>query len=89
MIFRILTEIAFFLSIFLLPWFVTLLIGVTLLVYTAGYEVVVGGLVIDLVYGTGFSVFHIPFFFTLLFSSLFVLSHILKRHLIVYTKDFS
>lgn len=53
MIIRILTDVLFFGSVLFLPWWITLFIGILGLIFLENFwEIIVGGLLIDLVYGT-------------------------------------
>lgn len=86
MIRRIIFTILFFLSTFLFPWYVTVFFALALVVVAPGYEIVIGGLVLDLVYGTVVpSFFTSPFTFTILFGLTYIVSYFIKKRLILST----
>ena len=77
-------SLLFFISIFLLPWWVTLLLGVFLLVVFESYEVVLGGAVIDLLYGAPVPFFGgVSFLATAVFLILSVGVFFLRRRLLI------
>lgn len=83
---RITLSVLFFGSIFMFPWYLTALFGVALLAWYVGYEVVFGGVVLDLAYGAPVSDTYIgSYIFTILFGLLFIFSVYIKRRLIFYT----
>lgn len=85
MLVRILLSGLFFLSIFFFPWFVTVLLGLLLVVRYPAYEVVLGGLMLDFLYGASVPSFHIgPYLFTIFFSATLVLSIYIKQKLVFY-----
>jgi hypothetical protein len=48
---RVFLAALFLVSIALLPWYVPLALGLVLLRYSSGYEVLAGGLLFDILYG--------------------------------------
>jgi len=68
MIRRITFTILFFLSTFLFPWYITVLFALALVAVAPGYEIIIGGLVLDFVYGAV-----VQAFLQVLFHSLFSL----------------
>ncbi|MEX0651904.1 MAG: hypothetical protein WD509_02300 [Candidatus Paceibacterota bacterium] len=85
MIQRVFFTILFFLSAFLFPWYITIFLGIVLLAVAPGYEVILGGLVLDFIYGAVVpSFFTSPFSFTLFFALLYSISYVVKGRLVFY-----
>ena len=82
---RILGVPLFFLSIFIAPWWLSLALGLALLLYCRAYEVVLGGVMTDLLYaspvpswgGTTFAT-------TALFLLCALAAFVLHRRLLLY-----
>ena len=82
---RISLSVLFFASIFLFPWYISVLLSVVLLVLFNAYEVILGGLLLDTLYGTPIlGYFDSESLFTLLFVILYILSFYIKKQLIFY-----
>jgi len=85
MIRRVLLTTLFFLSIFLFPWYVTVLCALTLLILSPGYEIIIGGLVLDFLYGAVVpDLFSSPFSFTIFFTLMYIGSRFIKKRLVFY-----
>ncbi len=85
MIRRFIFTVLFFLSIFLFPWYLTVLFALALIIVSPGYEIVIGGLIIDFIYGVSVpSFFTSPFSFTIFFSLVYVASYFIKKYLVFY-----
>lgn len=88
MIYRIFFTILFFLSTFIFPWYATVCFALLLLAVAPGYEIIMGGLILDFTYGTIVpDFFTSPFSFTIFFTLMFIVSYILKKHLVFYQDD--
>jgi hypothetical protein len=88
MIKRIIFTILFFLSTFLFPWYVTIAFGIALVAVAPGYEIIIGGLVLDFVYGAVVpSFFTSPFSFTIFFVLIYIGSRIIKKRLVFYQDE--
>lgn len=82
---RLLINILLVPSILFFPWWVSLALGVLLLVKDRAYEVIVWAFVFDTLYGTAYiPFFGLQFIATLLFFILFFLSIAVKRRIILY-----
>jgi hypothetical protein len=88
MVTRSIFSILFFLSIFFGPWWVSVLLGIGLLFYAESYEVIIGGFLMDILYGAPIPVYPFQgmYFFTILFLLLFIAIFYLKGHLIFYRR---
>lgn len=85
MVYRIIFTIIFFLSAFIFPWYATVFFSLLLIVVAPGYEIIVGGLVLDFLYGTSVPDFLTsPFSFTILFTFIYISSCIIKKRLVFY-----
>jgi len=88
MIRRVFFTILFFLSTFLFPWYVTILFAFALVAVAPGYEIIIGGLILDFVYGAVVpNFFTSPFSFTIFFGLLYLGSHIIKKRLVFYQDE--
>lgn len=84
---RLLLALCFFLSIFFAPLFLPILLGIALLFFRDGYETLVGGVLLDALYGVPIPLFFgLPIFYTLMFSLLFLLISSLKPRLRSYER---
>ena len=82
---RVLIFLALLASSLFLNWWITTSIVLVYLFLFNAYEVIFFGLVLDSLYATSVPVFFgIEFIFTILFSTLFVLTYFLKKKLIYY-----
>ncbi len=86
MIKRTIATVALFLSVFFLPWWITVLLAIVGILFIQNfYEVVVAGLLIDLLYGTDTSLF---FGFSAVFTigalALVVLGERFKKNIRLY-----
>lgn len=80
---RVVLIVALFLSVLYLPWVATLLIALAVLAVRPGYEVIVAGLALDLLYGdSGVYGISTPFLSTLCAVVLFFTAHFIKRNFI-------
>lgn len=84
MIARIILSIAYVLSAVLLPWWLTVFLGVVLLAYLQSYVVVIiGALVLDTMHGAGIvQLFGVSFLYTGLFLFLIICERILRTQLL-------
>jgi len=88
MLLRIILSISFFGSIFLFPWFVTVLLGIALLFLSSGYEVILGGVLLDLLYAAPApAFFNTTFLFTGVFFVLALLAFFIKKQLMMYPQS--
>jgi hypothetical protein len=75
----------FFLSIFFAPWYINIFFAIALTIVSSGYEIIIGGLIIDLIYGASVPEFFTsPFSFTIFFGILYFCSYFIKKQLIFY-----
>ena len=82
---RIFFTVIFFVSTFIFPWYITVLLALTLVVVAPGYEIIIGGLVLDFVYGAVVpSFFTSPFSFTIFFTLIYIGSYFIKKRLVFY-----
>lgn len=85
MIVRITLNILLFLSILFFPWWVSLAIGLILLIRYTAYELLAYGFFADTVYGIPLpGLYNIQFLFTLVFFIALVASFYIKRKIIFY-----
>lgn len=78
----------FFLSIFLFPWYATVFFAFLLIAVSPGYEIIIGGLILDFVYGVVVpDFFSSPFSFTVFFGIVYILSYFIKKRLVFYQDD--
>lgn len=85
MAFRVILNVIFIIAILFFPWWFTLFIGVLLLVGFEAYEVLVGGLVADILYSAPVPLFlEFQFMMTAIFALLFVFAYYLKKKLVLY-----
>ncbi len=67
------------------PWYVTVFLAFALIAVAPGYEIIIGGIVIDFLYGVVTpSLFFSPFSFTVFFVIVYILSHFIKKRLVFY-----
>lgn len=80
---RVVLDILLFLSLILLPWWLTTLIVVALLFYFPKfYEAIFAGFFMDAVFATSTSTLaDFQFFFTTLYILLFIIFEVLKPHI--------
>ncbi|MFC1730661.1 hypothetical protein ACFL6I_10040 [candidate division KSB1 bacterium] len=65
-----------------------MLFALLLLAVAPGYEIIIGGLVLDFVYGAVVpSFFSSPFSFTIFFSLIYLGSYIIKKRLVFFEDD--
>ncbi|MCW9054804.1 MAG: hypothetical protein OQJ98_02375 [Candidatus Pacebacteria bacterium] len=77
------TTTLFFLSIFLFPWFVTAGLGLLIVARYSGYEVVFGGLMMDLLYGVDIPAFYFgAYIYTIIGIAVLFFGVYIKRHLV-------
>ncbi|MBI2617856.1 hypothetical protein HYW58_00135 [Candidatus Kaiserbacteria bacterium] len=82
---RIVLASLFFSSVFFSPWVITVLFACMLLIVSSGYEIIFGGLMLDLLYGVAVPAYAgVPLLFTVFFCILFVASFYIKKHLMFY-----
>ena len=82
---RIVLSIIFFLGIFLFPWWLSALIALLLLIRYTAYEVLLGGVLFDVLYSAGAGAFFgVPYVGTLFATALFIVFFYFKRSLIWY-----
>ena len=81
---RALLSISFFISIFFFPWWVSFALATVLLLLKPTYEVLVGALLIDLLYGNFETLSDVVISFTVGAALLFLLIHYLRDKLIFY-----
>lgn len=68
-------------SVLYFPWWITLLIAVALLIVSPGYEVLLAGAALDLLYGDmGLFGISVPLISTVAALILFIVAFILKRN---------
>jgi len=80
---RIMFDSALFLSLFFMPWWVTILLGVIFLyIFDSYFELLFLGFFIDVLYGKGNTGFLLGYPFTVLGSLFFLLSYGVKEHLV-------
>lgn len=88
MVSRIIFTILFFLSIFLFPWYITVFFALALVIVAPGYEIIIGGLIIDFIYGAVVPSFYTsPFSFTVFFGLIYIGSYFIKKRLVFYQDD--
>lgn len=83
LVFRIFCDISLFSSLFYLPWWATAILGVVFLIYFDHfYEIIIIGIIADMVYGIPRKVFFdVEFVSTLAAVFLYLFSNQLKRFL--------
>ncbi|MBL7045734.1 MAG: hypothetical protein ISR99_01750 [Parcubacteria group bacterium] len=81
---RVLLSVSLFLSILLLPWWVSTAIAIFLLMSKQAYEVLFGALLLDLLYGNFQSISDVLISFTVGAVLLFLAAHYLRGALIFY-----
>ena len=82
---RIIVDLFIFFSIFLLPWWVSLLLALSASFYFSHFiEIIFIGGTLDALYGSGFSSFEFPYFFLLGTIVIFYGVQSLKKRLIMY-----
>ncbi|MAF59613.1 MAG: hypothetical protein QF858_01140 [Candidatus Pacebacteria bacterium] len=81
---RLTLSILLFISILLLPWWVSGILALTLLIFRPAYEVIIAGLLIDLLYGNVETLPEMLISFTTGAAALFIVMHILRGRLIFY-----
>ena len=81
---RVFVIALFFISTFVLPWWVVLALGTALIVYfRALLSVVLGGLIMDTLYGVPLAVFFdVSYFYTGTFFGLAISAHLLRTYLL-------
>ncbi len=80
---RITLGILLFASVLYFPWYVTLLIALIIVARTSGYEVLIAGLCVDLLYGDrGIWGLEVPFLATGTAVILFFAAHFIKKNFI-------
>jgi len=86
MILRIFVNTILFLSVFYLPWWVTIFfVVIGIFLFKNFYEGIFVGLLIDLLYGTGAKEFYgIWFVFTVSTAIFFILGERIKKNIRVY-----
>ena len=83
---RVILNIALFVSVLFLPWWLSIVFMVILLVFYTAYEIVFWGLAIDMLYSAPVPLFaNFVLIFTVFSLLLFVSAEILKRRLIFYS----
>lgn len=80
---RIFLDVLLFVSVFLLPWYVTLFIAIILLFLFRAYEIIIAGFIMDALYGT--RLYDVEFLFTLGFLALYFISQFMKKNLLLYS----
>lgn len=76
--------VLFFVGIFLFPWWLTLALGISLLFFYQSYEVLLGALFSDLLYGTGVPLlFGLPYLTTGIFMLVALAIFLFRRRLLV------
>ncbi len=87
MIRHFLISTLFFLSIFISPWYITVILALTLIMIAPGYEIIIGGMILDFLYGVITpSLFFSPFSFTIFFLITYIFSHFIKKRLVIVSK---
>lgn len=82
---RVVLNIFLGISILFFPWWISLIIGLVLIMSCKAYEIIVWGLLFDALYGTSVNIFYnIQYLGTLVFFAFFLLSFALKRKIIFY-----
>lgn len=88
MIKKVALNIILFFVILLLPWWVSVILGIALLFYFKNYsEIIVFGLIMDIYYAKlapSFNIF--DYKLTLFFLTLYIFSHFLKKRLKFYAE---
>lgn len=88
MLIRVTLSLLFFSSIFFAPWQLTVMFAVLLLLYAESYEVLIGGLLMDILYGAPSPGYlHSTLIFTIVFTLLFIGVFYLKRQLVFYNNS--
>ena len=83
--FRIGGRVLFYLSIFILPWWLSLFLGILLLVFIQAYDVLLGGIAADLLYGVPVAALGgISFLSTILLCAIAIVVFVLRRRLFLY-----
>ena len=85
---RIIFDILLFLSVLVCPWWFTALFSIAILYYLKNFnEIVLFGLVMDILYGRLSATFHwYDYKFTLFFLILLLTSYFIKKRLKFYNK---
>jgi hypothetical protein len=78
---RLFISAMFFVSLITLPWYASVMLGIVLIALWKGYvEVILGGILLDAVFGAApFYLWGVPIFYTALFVLLSLLGMILGR----------
>jgi hypothetical protein len=86
MMYRVITDIALFISLFIFPWwFVVVLAVIALFFFNSYYEVIFLGVIIDSLYNAPIARFHgFEFVVTIAMVLLYILAEVLKRRLRFY-----
>lgn len=81
---RFFFSLVFFASVILMPWYVTVPLGIMLMILFGAYaEAIIGGILLDGMFGTGIAVLAgISYLYTLLFSGLSLCAFVLRRALL-------
>lgn len=80
---RTVLDILLFGSVFIFPWYITVLISLILLALFKPFEIIAAGLLMDALYGVSF--YGTDFLFTIIFLALYLASHFMKKNLLIYT----
>jgi hypothetical protein len=83
---RVFFDILFVLSVFVLPWWVTLLIGmIGLFIFISYYEFIAVSVIAHTLYVVpSLGIFSLPFWFCVLVVFIFISVQVLRRYIIFY-----
>ncbi len=77
--------VVFFAGIFMLPWWLTLLLGIFLLVWFQAYEVLIGAVFLDSIYGTATPLLgNSAYLSTIVFCMIAAIVFVLRGRLLLY-----
>lgn len=81
---HVLTFVAFFAAVLFLPWFVVVPLGIALIAYYHAYlSVIIGGILLDSLFGAPIGVFSgFSFLYTALFAFLSAGAYVLRRSML-------
>ncbi len=83
---RTFLTLLFFSGVFFFPWYIVIMLALALLIVSVGYEVVFGGVLLDMLYAQPVPEFLFdPFIFSTTFFVCAVVAYIIKRRLMFYT----
>jgi hypothetical protein len=89
MIKRIVFDIILFLSIFLLPWWITAILGlVGIFAFTQFYEFIAVGIIVHSIYAVpGHGFISSPIWFILIIFAIYMIIQYLRRYIILYKNE--